>query len=262
MPHTGAMRYLDDAPKIPAGALSNPDADQLERLAARGSVRVHLVLTPTVVPNAQSWNVVAEIKGREKPDEMVLIGGHLDSWDLGTGAIDDGAGVAIAAGAGRLIQKLPHHPKRTIRVILFGAEERGFSGEAYAKAHAETGKMVVASESDFGARPVYSLRVPAGTDKSPFAVALAGALMPLGVYSSAEPARFGGSDFDELQQAGVPVISLRQRGSDYFDLHHTADDTFDKVDPKELAQNVAVWADFAYLAAEMDIDLRQPATAK
>lgn len=257
--HTGAMFYAEDAPKIPAAALSNPDADQLERLAARGPVKVHLLLTPTSFADAQSYNVVAEIKGREKPDEFVLIGGHLDAWDLGTGAIDDGAGVAIAAGAGRLIAALPRHPKRTIRVILFGAEERGFSGAAYSKAHAaEAPKIVVGSESDFGARPVYALRVPAGTEKSPFSVALNAALVPLGVNLSGDPARFGGSDFDELQELGMPVISLRQRGIDYFDLHHTADDTFDKVDPAELAQNVAVWASFAYLAAETEIDLRAP----
>jgi hypothetical protein len=118
--------------------------------------------------------------------------------------------------------------------------------------------MIVASESDFGARPVYALRLPAGTEKSAFALALTGALMPLGVNLSADPARFGGSDFEELQDLGVPVISLRQRGSDYFDIHHTPDDTFDKIDPSELAQNVAVWASFAYLAAETEIDLRPP----
>jgi hypothetical protein len=258
--HTGAMRYADDAPRIPAAALSNPDADQLERLAARGAVKIHLLLTPTSSPDAQSWNIVAEVKGRERPDEIVLIGAHLDSWDLGTGATDDGAGVAIVAGAGRLIAALPRHPKRTVRVILFGAEERGFSGAAYAAAHkTEAARMVVASESDFGARTVYALRLPEGTEKSPFALALTSALTPLGINLSADPARFGGSDFDELQDLGVPVISLRQRGADYFDIHHTADDTFDKVDPQELAQNVAVWADFAYLAAETDIDLRKAA---
>lgn len=261
--HTGAMRYAEDAPKIPAAALSNPDADQLERLAARGAVKLRLVLTPKFIPDGQSWNVVGEIRGREMPNELVLIGGHLDSWDLGTGAVDDGAGVAIAAAAGRLIAQLPKRPKRTIRVILFGAEERGFSGAAYAKAHAaEAPNMVVMSESDFGADTIYSFRVPEGADKAPLTLALIDALAPLGINLGFDPARFGGSDFSELQELGVPVILLRQRGADYFDLHHTSDDTIDKVDPKAIAQNVAAWAAFTYLAAEMDIDLRKPAAPK
>lgn len=261
--HTGAMRYADDTPKIPAAALSNPDADQLERLAARGTVRLRLVLTPKFIPDGRSWNVVGEIRGREKPNELVLIGGHLDSWDLGTGAVDDGAGVAITAAAGRLIAQLPKRPKRTIRVILFGAEERGFSGEAYAKAHAaEAPNMVVMSESDFGADTIYSLRVPEGAEKSPFTLALVDVLAPLGINLGYDPARFGGSDFSELQELGVPVILLRQRGTDYFDLHHTSDDTLDKVDPKAIRQNVAAWASFAYLAAEMDFNLRKPAAPK
>ena len=153
LPHTGALNYDNGAPRIPAAALANPDADQLERLAALGPVRVRLVLTPTVHENAPSWNVVGEVKGAERPEEIVLIGGHLDSWDLGTGATDDGAGIAIAFGAARLIAGLPQRPSRTIRVVLFGAEEMDFSGAAYAKAHEErSGKIVVAGEADFGAR--------------------------------------------------------------------------------------------------------------
>src|SRR6202789_2697952 len=128
LPHTGALNYEDGAPRIPAAALSIPDAEQLERLAAQGPVRVRLLLTPTVQENAPSWNVVGEIKGRERPDEIVLIGGHLDSWDLGTGATDDGAGVAIVFGAARLIAGLPQGPGRTSRPLLFGAEEINFNG--------------------------------------------------------------------------------------------------------------------------------------
>src|ERR1035438_4302722 len=141
LPHTGALNHEDDAPRIPAAGLAISDAERLERLAAQGPVRIRLLLTPTVQENAPSWNVVGEIKGREHPDEIVLIGGHLDSWDLGTGATDDGAGVAIVFGAGRLIAGLPQRPSRTIRVVLFGAEEMNFSGAAYAKAHeGEIGK--------------------------------------------------------------------------------------------------------------------------
>src|SRR6202040_1352014 len=161
LPHTGALNYDDGTSRIPAAALAIPDADQLERLATLGPVRIRLLLPPSVHENAPSWNVVGEVKGAERPDEIVLIGGHLDSWDLGTGATDDGAGIAIAFGAARLIAALPQHPRRTIRVVLFGAEEMNFSGAAYAQAHeGETGKIVVAGEADFGARNVYSVQLP------------------------------------------------------------------------------------------------------
>ncbi len=264
LPHTGALNYEDGAPRIPAAALSIPDAEQLERLAVRGPVRLRLLLTPTVIDNAPSWNVVGEIKGAERPDEIVLIGGHLDSWDLGTGATDDGAGMAIAFGAARLIAGLPARPSRTIRVVLFGAEEMDFSGAAYAKAHeAETGKIVVAGEADFGARNVYAVQLPAGAASSDFGRALGRVIAPLGANVDRRPPLFGGEDINELQKAGVPVVSLRQDGLDYFDIHHTADDTLDKIDPKQLDQAVAIWSVFTYLAAASDVDFRSlAATAK
>jgi len=220
-----------------------------------------VTLTPTEREDAQSVTVVGEIKGREKPNEVVLIGAHLDSWDLGTGAIDDGAGDAIVAGVGRLIAALPQHPRRTVRVVLFGAEEMDYSGRAYAKAHnAEAGKIVVAGESDFGARRIYSVQLPLGAAESPFGRALAAVLPGQGALMNREPAQHAGSDIEGLRLAGVPVFSLQQNGLDYFDIHHTADDTFDKVDSAELAQNVAIWAATAYLAAETGVDFR--ATAK
>jgi Zn-dependent M28 family amino/carboxypeptidase len=237
--------------------LSNPDADQLERLAARGPVTVRLILTPFSMPNENAHTVVAEIKGREKPNEVVLIGAHLDSWDLGTGAIDDGAGCAIVAGAARLIAALPQRPRRTIRVALFGAEEMDHSGPAYAAAHGgDAGKIVIAGESDFGARKVVTFQVPAGAQGSGFAHDLARALAPLGVVASPNPATQGGDDIRPLAKLGVPVVSLRQNGIDYFDIHHTADDTLDKVDRAELAQVTAAWAAFTWLVAESDIDFR------
>jgi hypothetical protein len=264
LPHTGALNYEDGAPRIPAAALAIPDAEQLERLAAKGPVRVRLLLTPTVQANASSWNVVGEIKGKERPDEIVLIGGHLDSWDLGTGATDDGAGVAIVFGAARLIAGLPNRPGRTIRVVLFGAEEMNFSGAAYAQAHeAEAGKIVVAGEADFGARNVYSVQLPGGAASSDFGRMLDRIITPLGANLDRRPALGGGDDIRELQKAGVPVVSLRQDGSDYFDTHHTADDTLDKIDPKQLDQAVAVWSAFTYLAAVSDVNFRSlAATAK
>ncbi len=264
LPHTGALNYKDDAPRIPAAALAIPDADQLERLAAVGPVRIRLLLTPTVHENAQSWNVVGEIKGTEHPDEIVLIGGHLNSWDLGTGATDDGAGVAIAFGAARLIASLPQRPGRTIRVVLFGAEEMDFSGAAYARDHeGETGKIVVAGEADFGARNVYSVQLPGGAARSDFGDTLQRVIAPLGANVDSRPALGGGDDIRGLQKAGVPAVSLRQDGLDYFDTHHTADDTLDKIDPKQLSQAVAVWSVFTYLAAKSDVDFRSLApTAK
>src|ERR1700689_4553824 len=276
LPHTGALNYEDGAPRIPAAALAIPDADQLERLAAQGPVRVRLVLTPTVQEHAPSWNVVGEIRGRERPDEIVLIGAHLDSWDLGTGATDDGAGMAIVFGAARLIAGLPQRPGRppvsgparlppglpqrpgrTIRVVLFGAEEMNFSGAAYAQAHeGETGKIAVAGEADFGARNVYSVQLPGSAAGSDFGRRLDRTITPLGANLDRRPALGGGDDIRELQKAGVPVVSLRQDGLDYFDTHHTADDTLDKIDPKQLNQSVAVWSAFTYLAAASDVDFR------
>jgi len=223
---------------------------------------VHLVLTPTEHPDAESWTVVGEIKGRERPDEIVLLGAHLDSWVPGPGAPEAGAGIPTRAGAARLIGALPVHPKRTIRVVLFGAEEMDYSGNAYAKAHeADAGHIALAAEADFGSGRAYEMQLPAGAPGTPFAQDLAAALTALGVFEARDPARFAGSDVAPLQPLGVPVISARQNGLYYFDTHHTADDTLDKVDPAELAQNVAVWAATAYLAAETDTDFRAIATA-
>ncbi len=208
--------------------------------------------------------MVGEIKGSARADEIVLVGGHLDSWDLGTGATDDGAGVAIVFGAARLIGGLPQRPSRTIRVVLFGAEEMNFSGAAYAKAHeGEAGKIVVVGEADFGARNVYSVQLPGGGAGSDFGRMLDRTIAPLGANLDRRPALGGGDDIRELQKAGVPVVSLRQDGSDYFDTHHTADDTLDKIDPRQLDQAVAIWSAFIYLAAASDVDFRSlAATAK
>jgi Zn-dependent M28 family amino/carboxypeptidase len=259
--HAGATNYAADAPRIPAAALSNPDADQLERLAARGKVTVHLVLTPHSQENAQSWTVSAQLNGSAHPDEIVLIGAHLDSWDLGTGAIDDGAGDAIVAAAGHLIAQLKTRPKRSLRVVLFGAEEMDYSGPAYAKAHAaEVPQIVLAAESDFGARKIYAWQKPIGSAKTSFVATLADTLTPLGIFLAPAPALRSGDDIAPLRKLGVPVIAMRQNGLDYFDIHHTADDTFDKIDRAELEQNIAAWAAMAYLAAQSDLDFRKLAT--
>jgi hypothetical protein len=263
-PHQGAAGDMAAGTGVPAAALSKPDADQLARLIARGPVRLRLHIETETRNPVQSANVIAEIRGRERPDEIVLIGAHLDSWDAGTGAIDDGAGVGIVTAAARLIGDLPRRPRRTIRVVLFGAEETGvFGGAAYARMHAgELPKHVVASESDFGAGRIWRLRTNFAAGAGSYAAALHAALAPIGVHvTDAQPA-FGGADVGAMRQAGVPVIDLTQNGLDYFDYHHTADDTLDKIDPAALRQNVAAWAAAAYLAAEMDWDFRrEPAPA-
>lgn len=220
------------------------------------------MLTPSEHPDAQGWNVVGEVEGRDKPDEIVLIGAHLDSWDLGTGATDDGAGDAIVATVGRLLAALPEHPRRTVRVVLFGAEEMNYSGPAYAAAHKdEAPRIALAAEADFGARKVYAVQLPAGVMRSAFAATLSDVLVPAGAILDNRAAMFSGDDVAGLQALGVPVASLRQNGLDYFDTHHTADDTLDKIDPAELAQAAAAWTALGYLAADCDVDFRAPPPA-
>ena len=255
-PHTGVTGYAPGVAKIPAGALAAPDAELLDRMARRGQpLRLKLVLTPKLVEGGQSETVVGEVAGRERPDEIVLIGGHLDSWDLGQGAIDDGAGVAVTMAAAKLIAALPQPPRRTLRVALFGAEEVGESNKAFAKAHAgELDKHVIASECDFGATHVYRIDLPAGAAASPYGRTLANVTARLPASVGREPARDGGADVEDM--TGVPLAELAQDGRHYFDLHHTADDTLDKVDAKELDRLTAAWTVFAYLAADSDVDFR------
>ncbi|MES2033867.1 MAG: M20/M25/M40 family metallo-hydrolase [Pseudomonadota bacterium] len=261
--HTGGLRYADDAPKIPAAALGVPDADLLAALAKRGPVRVKLNLASTNNSDTVAWNISGDIPGSVKPEEVIVIGGHLDSWDVGTGAIDDASGIAITTAAAKLIGDLPRHPRRTIRVVMWGSEETGGSSEAYAAAHKEAiPSMVIAGESDLGAGRIYALQLPAGALEAPQLKSLTSVMAPLGLVVSREAARFGGSDTEGLQEAGVPVFSLRQDASRYFDLHHSEDDTLDKVEPAALQQNVAAWAALLYLVADSDIDFRALKAAK
>jgi hypothetical protein len=253
LPHAGSA----NAGGIPAAALSTPDAELLDHMAQRGKpVTVRLDMASTNRSAVQAWNVSGEIRGREAPDEVLVIGGHLDSWDPGTGAIDDGAGVAIATAAGKLAAGL--HPRRTIRVVMWGSEEQGGSGDAYAAAHrAEVGKMVVVGESDLGAGLIWSLSLPKSSAETPAMKAFLTVIGPLKIVVNTGPAQFGGSDIEGLIAAGAPFVDFNQDASRYFDLHHSADDTLDKIDPKELAQNVAVWAAFLYTVADSDIDFRK-----
>ena len=255
--HTGLTRYAADAPKISAAALGVPDAELIERLAARGPVRIKLNLASTLDPKGVAWNISGDIPGSGKPEEVIVIGGHLDSWDPGTGAIDDASGIAITTAAAKLIGDLPKHPRRTIRVVMWGSEETGGSSEAYLAAHKdEVPNLVMASESDLGADAIYSLMLPKDALKDPALAELATVLAPLKIYVSRDPAPFGGSDVEGLQEAGVPVFTLRQSALRYFDLHHSGDDTIDKVDPAQLNQNVAAWAALLYMLAQSEADFR------
>ena len=258
MPHTGGMSREGPLGALPAAALSPPDADQLTRLLTRGPVKVNLSLTVESAESVPSGNVIAEVTGSSRADEIVLISCHLDSWDLGTGALDDGAGCGIVVGAAKLIDALPGKPERTVRVVLYGSEEIGlFGGKAYAKQHAgELDKHVLAAESDFGAGPVWRFQTRFGDGAMAYREAMLEALAPLGISPGDNMAR-GGPDVSMLPALGVPVVTPGQDGSDYFDYHHTPDDTFDKIDPEMFRQNVATYAVFAYLAADMGWDFRK-----
>jgi len=254
-PHTGMMRYADDVKKIPIAALSAPDADQLERTLSRGeTITLKLNMTPAWKGDVQSGNVIGEIVGSEKPNEIVLVGGHLDSWDLGTGAIDDGAGIGISAGAAQVIVESGLKPKRTLRVVAFGAEEVGLlGGRAYVAQHKgkDLDNHVLATESDFGAGPAYEVK--SGVRSGETVLKEMGKAMGL-PFSDA--GTNGGPDIGPMFGEGVPVMRWQQEGTDYFDLHHTPDDTFDKIDKDEIQQNVAAFATMMWMASEAETDFR------
>lgn len=258
MPHTGIMSRDGAEGAGPVAAISGPDADQLTRLLERGPVTVSVDIQTEIKTNAPSGNVIAELTGTDLKDEIILLGCHLDSWDLGTGALDDGAGCGIVVGAAMLIAGLDERPRRTIRVVLYGAEEVGlFGATAYAREHGDDlDKHVLASESDFGAGPIWRFQTRFGEAALPYARTIQNLLMPLGVTPDDNRA-FGGPDIGILARAGVPVVTPGQNGMDYFDYHHTPDDTFDKIKPDEFRQNIAVYAAFAYIAAETGWDFRK-----
>jgi hypothetical protein len=239
-PHTGVQYFTDGATPIPAGALAVPDAEQLVRILKRGQpVVMHLTLVSQKSEGGHSGNVVAEVPGRDPQAPILLVGGHLDSWDLGTGAIDDGTGIAITAAAAKHIMDAGR-PLRTIRVVWFGAEEPGgFGGKAYAEVHGKE-HYAIAGESDFGADRVWRFSSQLMKTDPATHAQLTAALAPLGITKN-DKGEAEGTDVEPTIAAGAPWLSLGQDGTRYFDYHHTPDDTLDKIDPAQLRQNVAAW---------------------
>lgn len=252
LPHTGALRYADDAPKIPAAAVTAEDAETIAYLAGEGTVRMHLVLTPQTLPDAVSYNVIGDLKGSEHPEQIVIVSGHLDSWDLGRGAIDDGAGVVVAMQAAQLLKQLNLRPRRTLRVIAWMNEENGTRGAlAYAKDFQnDIANHFAAIETDLGAGHPLGFNAQGKPEiltlLQPLAVILQN--QGAGVTRLVEET---GSDVGPLGAAGVPTFAPIQDSRTYFNYHHTAADTLDKVNPKELQENCALVAALAYTLASM-----------
>src|SRR5213596_41750 len=253
LPHTGQTNYADHALKIPAGAVTAEDADLMADLIRQGPVKMKLILTPQQMPDVESFNVIGDIKGSEHPEQLVIVSGHLDSWDLGTGAIDDAAGVAVSMDAANLIEKLHLKPKRTIRVIAWMNEENGGRGhDAYAKMHAnEFANYAAVMESDLGAAH------PLGFNAKVTATAL-GWLKPVqnilasfGANIIKQTNHSPGSDIAPMANAGVPALGIMQDSRTYFNYHHTAADTLDKIAPQELRENVAAMAVMGYALATL-----------
>ncbi|SFC82913.1 M20/M25/M40 family metallo-hydrolase [Pseudoalteromonas denitrificans] len=251
--HTGGSHYQDGIKKIPTVAIANPDADQISRLVSlKKPVKVNINVQAENLGEGKTFNVIGQFNGTQNPDQYVLIGGHLDSWDLGTGALDDGAGVALTMAAAKYIADVKR-PKRSIRVVLFAAEELGLWGaKAYAKKHKnDKHNIVAAAESDFGAGFIYGFQSSVDAKSLPVVRAIAKQLSPLNIKHIRANKSSNGPDLIPLRKlGGLAGFSLHTDGNDYFDYHHTADDTLDKVDPVKLQQNSAAYAVFAFMAAD------------
>jgi carboxypeptidase Q len=249
LPHTGWSYPAG----IPAGAVTAEDAELIAHLAAQGKVRMRLTLTPQKLEDAVSHNVVADLKGSEHPEEIVVVSGHLDSWDLGTGAIDDAAGVALAMEAAEVLQKLRLRPRRTIRVIAWMDEESGGAGsKAYGADYAaEFPQHVAAIESDAGAAHPLGFEAKMSAQAAELLRPAVDALQSIGANVLRESTYPPGADIAGMSEAGVPALGIMQDGRTYFHYHHTAADTLDKIVPEELRENGAVMAVMAYALAEM-----------
>ncbi|MEO5719015.1 MAG: M20/M25/M40 family metallo-hydrolase [Chthoniobacterales bacterium] len=253
LPHTGMTKYADDAPKIPAAAVTEEDAQLIASLAPQGPVRMHLLLTPQQLPDAVSYNVIGDFKGTEHPEQIVIVSGHLDSWDLGTGAIDDGAGVAVAMQAAQLVKQLGLRPKRTIRIVAWMNEENGLrGGKTYAADHAAAvANHFAAIETDGGANHPLGIYIAGKPEVKPMLEPIAKLLQSSGA-GLLQLRDEVGADIDPLAKLGVPNFSPIQDSRFYFNYHHTAADTLDKIDPQELAENAAINAVLAYGLANLE----------
>jgi len=249
LPHTGFSLPAG----IPAGAVTAEDADLIAHLFAQGKVRLRLTLTPQKLPDAISYNVIADLKGSEHPEQVVVVSGHLDSWDLGTGAIDDGAGVVVAMEAAEILQKLRLHPNRTLRVIAWMDEESGGAGsQAYTKDHsAEFLNHVAAIESDAGAAHPLGFDVKMTPHAAELLRPALEILQSFGA-NAVQPSSYPpGADIAAMSESGVPALGILQDGRTYFHYHHSAADTLDKIVPAELRENAAAMAVMAYALASM-----------
>lgn len=255
--HTGAMRYDDKVTKIPAAAITYEDAETIAYLAKAGTVKIKLLLTPQTLPDTISYNVIADLKGSEKPDEIVIVSGHLDSWDLGTGALDDATGVAVSMQVPYLLSQLKIKPKRTIRVIAWMNEENGLvGGRTYdAEENANVAKHFAAIESDLGASHPLGIYYTGKTEMQPFLTPIANVLRGQGAGLIQFQEGGVGSDIGPLTQKGVPSFAPWFDQKTYFNYHHTAADTFDKVNPKELSEVGSVMAVLAYGLANLEVNL-------
>ncbi len=250
LPHTGDS----DPAGIPAGAVSAEDADLISHLAAEGSVRMHLTVTPQKLPDEISYNVIGDLKGSERPEQIVIVSGHLDSWDLGTGAIDDAAGVVMAMETAQLLQRLHLHPKRTLRVIAWMDEETDGAGSIqYRKEHKDDfTNHIAAIESDVGAAHPLGFFTKMSKDAADALAPVQTVLSSIGASVMQEASHPPGiTDIAPLSEEGVPVLGLMQDTRDYYAYHHSAADTLDKVVPSELRENAAAMAVMAYALAEM-----------
>src|SRR5213078_1400608 len=254
--HTGQTDYANDAPKIPAGAVTAEDVDLIADLVRQGPVRMKLVLTPQTLPDVESANVIGDIKGSEHPEQVIVVSGHLDSWDLGTGAIDDGAGVAVAMETAHVVQQLHRTPKRTIRVIAWMNEENGSRGsKQYAKDHAsEFAGHFAVNETDGGADHPIGLNLKAKPEVKKIFEPVAKILQEIGA-GNLNLSEHIGADIEPMEKAGVPAFSPMQDSRFYFNYHHTPADTLDKIVPRELQENAAVVAVAAYAVANAEQSL-------
>jgi carboxypeptidase Q len=249
LPHTGWSAPAG----IPAAAVTSEDADLIVRLAAQGEVRMHLTLTSQTGPDSTSYNVIGDLKGSEHPEQVVVLSGHLDSWDLGTGAMDDAVGVAVAMDTAHLIQQLHLHPRRTIRIVAWMDEENGGRGhDVYARNHArEIRNHVAAIESDLGASRPLGFQAEMNPDGLPLLKPVQDILDSFGANLIRLIPRSPGADIAPLAEAGVPALGLMEDSRIYFNYHHSAADTLDKIVPQELRENASAMAVMGYALATM-----------